>query len=349
MDDEILKTVESMLGTNIQVVDCEKTQTIREEEVLLINGVPVTLEGSDGNAIKKALIAGEIPSCEMLNQLLFRAGVLRQPVQLETSLSVKTSTVTTEDITIARNGRILDERSCETKENNYYTSTSNEIWEPVSRLKKKKQDVINASTVDDMLSNQLKSELYLVANESSCENVPSHPMRQNSICTESSTSSSTESNYSSSRPVSNVSTTSYDNFVCQMTPSHPRAATELSKSSTKVSPNKQSISCDSGNDEVTLTSVYSSGIGGHEYYPFNDISKTDTTNSMQTESSFGCEFSPPASFHDEPDFAVIPKHGGVSTTSPIPQKRRNRTPLLRTRPQRHLVKNVRVCNVYAYN
>nr|XP_019563200.2 ras-GEF domain-containing family member 1B-like isoform X1 [Aedes albopictus] len=341
MDDEILKTVESMLGTNIQVVDCEKTQTIREEEVLLINGVPVTLEGSDGNAIKKALIAGEIPSCEMLNQLLFRAGVLRQPVQLETSLSVKTSTVTTEDITIARNGRILDERSCETKENNYYTSTSNEIWEPVSRLKKKKQDVINASTVDDMLSNQLKSELYLVANESSCENVPSHPMRQNSICTESSTSSSTESNYSSSRPVSNVSTTSYDNFVCQMTPSHPRAATELSKSSTKVSPNKQSISCDSGNDEVTLTSVYSSGIGGHEYYPFNDISKTDTTNSMQTESSFGCEFSPPASFHDEPDFAVIPKHGGVSTTSPIPQKRRNRIPLLRTRPQRLLVKNVR--------
>lgn len=135
MDDEILKTVESMLGTNIQVVDCEKTQTIREEEVLLINGVPVTLEGSDGNAIKKALIAGEIPSCEMLNQLLFRAGVLRQPVQLETSLSVKTSTVTTEDITIARNGRILDERSCETKENNYYTSTSSEIWEPVARQK----------------------------------------------------------------------------------------------------------------------------------------------------------------------------------------------------------------------
>ncbi|XP_021704282.1 ras-GEF domain-containing family member 1B isoform X2 [Aedes aegypti] len=335
MDDEILKTVESMLGTNIQVVDCEKTQTIREEEVLLINGVPVTLEGTDGNAIKKALIAGEIPSCEMLNQLLFRAGVLRQPVQLETSLSVKTSTVTTEDITIARNGRILDERSCETKENNYYTSTSNEIWEPVSRLKKKKQDIIDTSTVDNMLSNQLKNELYLVANDSSCENVPSHPVgRQNSICTESSTSSSTESNYSSSRPVSNVSTTSYDNFVCQMTPSHPRTAADLSKSSTKISPHKQSISCDSGNDEVTLTSVYSSGIGGHEYYPFNDISKTNTTNSMQTDSSFGCEFSPPPSFHDEPDFAVIPQH----TTSPVPQKRRNRT-LLRARPQRHLVKN----------
>ncbi|XP_058811838.1 ras-GEF domain-containing family member 1B-like isoform X2 [Topomyia yanbarensis] len=337
MDDEILKTVESMLGANIQVVDCEKTQTIREEEVLLINGVPVTLEGSDGNAIKKALIAGEIPSCEMLNQLLFRAGVLRQPVQLETSLSVKTSTVTTEDITIARNGRVLDERSCETKENNYYTSTSSEIWEPVSRLKKKKQqEIINTATVEDMLSNQLKNGLYLVTNESSTENAHNHPIRQSSTCTESSTSSSAESNYSSSRPVSNVSNTSYDNFVCQITPMHQKAK-DSNKSYTKISSNKQSISCDSGNDEVTLTSVYSSGIGGgHEYYPFSDISKTNTTNSMQTDSSLGCEFSPPTSFHDVPDFAAIPQSGCAKSTTP--HKKRNRT-LLRSRPQKHVPKN----------
>ncbi|XP_055588829.1 ras-GEF domain-containing family member 1B-A-like isoform X2 [Uranotaenia lowii] len=349
MDDEILKTVESMLGTNIQVVDCEKTQTIQEEEVLLINGVPVTLEGSDGNAIKKALIAGEIPSCEMLNQLLFRAGVLRQPVQLETSLSVKTSTVTTEDITIARNGRILDERSCETKENNYYTSTSSEIWEPVSRLKKKKQqEMINAATVDDMLAKQLKNELYLVTNESSCENVPSHPMRQNSICTESSTCSSTESNYSSSRPVSNVSNASYDNFVCQITPTHPRTGSgELNRSITKISPHKQqSISCDSGNDEVTLTSVYSSGIGGGGFHSINGLSKTNTVNSIQTDSSFGCEFSPHASFNgDEPDFATVignsrTKAGvGGGSISPPTQKKRNRPLLVRCRPQRHVVKN----------
>ncbi|XP_053682829.1 ras-GEF domain-containing family member 1B-like [Sabethes cyaneus] len=337
MDDEILKTVESMLGTNIQVVDCEKTQTISEEEVLLINGVPVTLEGSDGNAIKKALIAGEIPSCDVLNQLLFRAGVLRQPVQLETSLSVKTSTVTTEDITIARNGRILDERSCETKENNYYTSTSNEVWEPVSRLKKKKQpEIIDARTVDDILSNQLKTGLYLMENESSCQNIPSHPMRQNSICTESSTSSSAESNYSSSRPVSNVSNTSYDNFVCQITPMHS-TTNNPSKSYTKLLSNKQSISCDSGNDEVTLTSVYSSGAGGgHEFNLYNDISKTNTANSLQTDSSFGCDFSPPASFHDVPDIAVI-SHNGCSK-SPTLQKKRNRT-LLRSKPQKHVYKN----------
>ncbi|XP_055615834.1 ras-GEF domain-containing family member 1B-like isoform X2 [Toxorhynchites rutilus septentrionalis] len=340
MDDEILKTVESMLGSNIQIVDCEKTQTIREEEVLLINGVPVTLEGSDGNAIKKALIAGEIPSCEMLNQLLFRAGVLRQPVQLETSLSVKTSTVTTEDITIARNGQILDERSCETKENNYYTSTSNEIWEPVSRLKKKKQqEIVNAETVDDMLSHQLNNKLYLTTKESTCENVPTHPIRQNSICTESSTSSSTESNYSSSRPVSNVSNISYDNFVCPIIPTH-LVEGHVNKSTAKISPNQHSVSCDSGHDEVTLTSVYSSGVGGtHECYPFNDISKTNTINSLRTDSSFGCELSPPPSFHssDEPDFAIIPQNGG-SSSSPASHKRRHRS-TLRSRPQKHVPKN----------
>ncbi|XP_055526645.1 uncharacterized protein LOC129719182 [Wyeomyia smithii] len=335
MDDEILKTVESMLGTNIQVVDCEKTQTVSEEEVLLVNGVPVTLEGSDGNAIKKALIAGEIPSCDVLNKLLFRAGVLRQPVQLETSLSVKTSTVTTEDITIARNGRILDERSCETKENNYYTSTSNEIWEPVNRLKKRKQpEIIDEHTVDDMLSNQLKSELYLMENESSCRNVPSHPTRQNSMCTESSTSSSAESNYSS-RPVSNVSNNSDDNFICQITPEHLRVNNK-SRSCTKLSSNKQSISCDSGNAEVTLTTIHSSDKGGsHEYYSLNEISKTNTSNSIQTDSSFGCDLSSSASFQDVPDIA------GISRIEyyicPAQQKKHNRTTL--RKPQRRELKN----------
>lgn len=351
MDDEILETVKSMLGTNIQVVDCEKTQTIREEEVLLINGVPVTLEGSDGNAIKKALIAGEIPSCEMLNQLLFRAGVLRQPVKLETSLSVKTSTVTTEDITIAQNGRILDERSCETKENNYYTSTSSEIWEPVSRLKKKKQQFINASTVDDMLSNKLKDELYLAPSESSCDNDFTHPVRQNSTCTESSTSSSTESNYSSSRPVSNVSNTSYDNLVCQITPTQPRktctGTANTNKSCTKLSPNIRSMSCDSGNGEVTLTSFYSTGIeegregngSGHNFYRgFNDISKTNTANSLQTDSSFGV--SPPSSFHgDELDYAIVPPQTRDTVTSPVSQKKRINRSVFRCRPQRKVMQN----------
>lgn len=34
-------------------------------------------------------------------------------------------------MTVARGGKIVDERSRETKENNFYTSSTSEIWEPV--------------------------------------------------------------------------------------------------------------------------------------------------------------------------------------------------------------------------
>lgn len=55
----------------------------------------------------------------------------RAPVRLETSLSVKSSVVTKEEVTVARGGKVVDERSRETKENNYYASSTSEIWEPV--------------------------------------------------------------------------------------------------------------------------------------------------------------------------------------------------------------------------
>lgn len=55
----------------------------------------------------------------------------RAPVRLETSLSVKSSIVTKEEVTVAREGKVVDERSRETKENNYYTSSTSELWEPV--------------------------------------------------------------------------------------------------------------------------------------------------------------------------------------------------------------------------
>ncbi|CAD7094063.1 unnamed protein product [Hermetia illucens] len=134
MDDEILKTVESLLGKDIKIVDCEKTSSVREEEILLINGIPVQIEGEDGIAIKSALMTGQVPPCDLLNQLLFRAGILQQPVHLETSLSVKSSVIRKEEVTVARHGKILNERTSETQENNIYTSSCKEIWEPVNKL-----------------------------------------------------------------------------------------------------------------------------------------------------------------------------------------------------------------------
>ncbi|KAL0104411.1 hypothetical protein PUN28_017262 [Cardiocondyla obscurior] len=132
MDDhEIQSTVESILGPGVKVVDCEKKSCVREEEVLLINGVPIPLEGPDGVAIREAMITGQVPPCDLLNQILVKAGILRAPVRLETSLSVKSSVVTKEEVTVARGGKVVDERSRETKENNYYASSTSEIWEPV--------------------------------------------------------------------------------------------------------------------------------------------------------------------------------------------------------------------------
>ncbi|XP_055684324.1 ras-GEF domain-containing family member 1B-like [Lutzomyia longipalpis] len=130
-EQDLLKTVESVLGKNCVIVDCETTSTVREEEVLTINGVPVRLDGNEQDAIKTALSSGQVPPCELLNQILYQAGILRQPVRLETSLSIKSSIVHTEEVSVARDGRILDERVREKKENNCYTSSCTEIWEPV--------------------------------------------------------------------------------------------------------------------------------------------------------------------------------------------------------------------------
>lgn len=135
MDDtEIQATVESILGKGAKVLDCEKKSTIREEEVLLVNGCPIRLEGAEGVVIREALVNGTAPHSDVLNQILIRAGILSAPVRLETSLSVKSSVVTREQITVARGGRVVDGRSRETKEDNFYSSTTAEVWEPVSPL-----------------------------------------------------------------------------------------------------------------------------------------------------------------------------------------------------------------------
>lgn len=132
MDDpEIQETVESILGKGAKVVDCEKKSSIKEEEVLYINGMPVTLEGRDGLAIKQALITGQVPPCDLLNTLLIKTGILKAPVKLDTSLNVKSTTVTKEEVTVLRDGKVVDERSREIKEQNFYSSAITEVYEPI--------------------------------------------------------------------------------------------------------------------------------------------------------------------------------------------------------------------------
>jgi len=124
--------VKEMLGPDQRVVSVEKTVVVREEEVLLVNGTPITLVGEEGMQIKDCLLKGTIPNQDLINHLLMKAGLLRQPVKVKTELNVKTSNTQAENVFLHKNGKILDENCVERTEVNEYNSQTEEEWLPVS-------------------------------------------------------------------------------------------------------------------------------------------------------------------------------------------------------------------------
>ena len=72
---------------------------------------------------------------------------------METSLNVKSSIVTKEEVTVAKDGKIVDERSRETKENNSYSSTTSEIWEPIGVIQRPKNTNKPFDSSDDSRPN----------------------------------------------------------------------------------------------------------------------------------------------------------------------------------------------------
>lgn len=133
MDDvELRETVESILGQGIRLLDVEKKTSYKSEEVLLINGVAVPLVGADGDIIRQALLNGQVPPSDVLNALLISAGIWRHPVRLQTELTVKQTTLNRDAITVSRNGRVVDERLKETKEEDLLRKTSTEVWRAVA-------------------------------------------------------------------------------------------------------------------------------------------------------------------------------------------------------------------------
>lgn len=290
MDEEILKTVEAVLGKDIEIVDCQKTKSVQEEEILLINGQPVKLEGADGAAIKKALMTGQIPPCDLLNQILFQAGIISQPVRLETTLNVKSSVTTTEEIRVARNGMILDERSLETKEDNFYTSECSEIWEPIGKV----SSIKGTNGVPEEL---MCDNLEFIKRNKTSSSTAIPPMRQNSVCTNDSIYSSSAS--SSSRPTSDLSVNIdnsdmnlYDNIQSYLINQHGHHHATNAASATILDPKlNQSLSCDSGHHDFSLTST----VNDEE---FIIPSTTATQSSINTQSSFNGK----TSSIDEVDF-----------------------------------------------
>ncbi|KAH8418623.1 hypothetical protein KR222_007194 [Zaprionus bogoriensis] len=155
MDKDIMNAVESLFGKDVKIVDCQTSSSVQQEEVLLINGVPIKLAGlpaDDASAIKSALLDGQLPSVEHLNQLLFRAGLTQQPIEVETSLTVKSSLTTTEEVLVSRNGQVLDERTVETKEHFNHQSHQKEIWQPVGQ-----QNTLGRATPENALKYRTNS------------------------------------------------------------------------------------------------------------------------------------------------------------------------------------------------
>nr|XP_016928620.1 ras-GEF domain-containing family member 1B-B [Drosophila suzukii] len=174
MDEDILNAVESLFGKDVKIVDCETSSSLQQEEVLLVNGVPVKLDGlpaDDASAIKAALLEGQMPSVEHLNQLLFRAGLAQQPIEVETSLTVKSSLTTTEEVLVSRNGQILDERTVETKENFNHQSHQKEIWHPV-----KQHSALARATPENALKYRTTSNSTFASQATDSDDRPADPL-----------------------------------------------------------------------------------------------------------------------------------------------------------------------------
>ena len=133
MDDvELRETVESILGKGIRLLDVEKKTSFKSEEVLLINGTAVPLVGAEGDIIRQALLSGQVPPSDVLNSLLISAGIWRHPVRLQTELTVKQTTLNRDQISVSRQGRVVDERLKETKEEDLLRKSSTEVWRAVA-------------------------------------------------------------------------------------------------------------------------------------------------------------------------------------------------------------------------
>ena len=70
--DTVEKAVHDLLGPDQKIVGVEKKVVVKEEEVIMVNGTPIALEGEEGVQIKECLIRGAIPPKDLLNHLLFK-------------------------------------------------------------------------------------------------------------------------------------------------------------------------------------------------------------------------------------------------------------------------------------
>ena len=98
------RVVHEMLGPDRKIIGVDKKVTVRETEVIMVNGTPIALEGEEGEAIKECLLRGSMPEQDLLKHLLLKAGLIfpqkRQLVQAD--VRVNTAVTTTENAILVR-------------------------------------------------------------------------------------------------------------------------------------------------------------------------------------------------------------------------------------------------------
>ena len=72
---KVEQVVHDLLGPDQKIVGVEKKVIVREEEVIMVNGTPIALEGVEGEAIKECLLRGAIPNQDLLNHLLYKVKI----------------------------------------------------------------------------------------------------------------------------------------------------------------------------------------------------------------------------------------------------------------------------------
>jgi len=131
---KVEEAVHELLGPDQKIVGVEKKVIVREEEVIMVNGTPIALEGQEGEAIKECLLRGAIPNQDLLNHLLYKAGLIVAPntsKPVKTEMNLTTALTTRESAFLHQNGTVLDHRVHQAKDvSRSSTSRQDDIWHP---------------------------------------------------------------------------------------------------------------------------------------------------------------------------------------------------------------------------
>ena len=129
------EAVDQLFGAGrAKVVDAVTSTRVTEREIILVNGVPVQLVGEDGEALKEALLAGKLPDQSILNRVLASVlgGELKGVSKLESTFTMTSKTTTKDTMTVHHNGKIVDERTAETRSQTQLTGHSEDTFPPGS-------------------------------------------------------------------------------------------------------------------------------------------------------------------------------------------------------------------------